>query len=170
MLTRGHEAYSGRVAHACLAVLLFLLAGCAARTTGAAALPDHELSGHLLTTENGSWFRACGADPESALVWVTFTGRSVGQIGAARVNGIGLVGDTVFVRWRAAPTDESLVGPGGPALLVRGISEVRPVDESDCGSETAIHTKSIDRAGSQIILSPRSAQVAVPAHTDAGDL
>lgn len=115
-------------------LLLVLQAGCAARTTGAAALPDREFVGHLLTMEGANWFRPCEAGPDAPLFWVTFTDESVRQIEAARSEGRALVGDTAFVRWRAALTDERMVGPGGPALLVRDITEVQRADRGDCPS------------------------------------
>lgn len=125
------------------AVIASLLTGCTARTTGAAALPDREFAGHLLTTETGSWFRPCRAEPAASPLWVTFTDESVRQIEAVRANGVALVGDTAFVRWRAAPTDERMVGPGGPALLVRHITDVRPAREGDCrGDATGLSSSS----------------------------
>ena len=114
------------------ASLLILLSGCAARTTGAAALPDREFAGHLLTMDKGNWFRPCESESYRSLLWVTFTDASVGQIEAVRSDGIAVAGDTAFVRWRAALTDERMVGPGGPALLVRHIVEVRPAGKDDC--------------------------------------
>ncbi|MDX1647833.1 MAG: hypothetical protein R3304_11870, partial [Longimicrobiales bacterium] len=116
-----------------LAVLLLpALTGCAARTTGAAALPDAELAGHLLTSGSGNWFLPCEAGTDDAPLWVTFTGLSVRQIEEARASGMALAGDTVFVRWRAALTDERMVGPGGPALLVRDIAVIRPAADGPC--------------------------------------
>ena len=82
--------------------------------------------------ERGSWFLPCGAGPDASQMWVTFTGAAVGQIEAARAGGMAVAGDTVFVRWRAALTDERLVGPGGPALLVRDIAEIRPAVDDSC--------------------------------------
>lgn len=114
------------------AVITAPATGCTARMTGVAALPDRQYAGHLLTTKTGSWFRSCSAEPASSPLWVTFTGESVQQIHAARADGVALVGDTAFVRWRAAPTDERMVGPGGPALLVRRIDDARPAAEGDC--------------------------------------
>lgn len=119
-----------------LGALVLLLPGCAARTTGAAALPDREFVGHLLATERGNWFLPCAAEPDVPRLWVTFVDRAVTQIETARSDGLALVGDTAFVRWRAAPTDERMVGPGGPALLVREIAEVRAPRRDDCRSPT----------------------------------
>jgi hypothetical protein len=88
-------------------------------------------SGHVTTSESGTWFTPCGSAPESAKWWVTYTGTSLEQ--AARAKASGLLGtDRTFVRWSAARTDERRIGPGGPALLVRDIVEVRAPRADDC--------------------------------------
>ena len=115
--------------------LLFALvfsSGCATSTSGPSALPDRVFTGHLITAERANWFRPCGAEAQDPFLWVTFTDRSVAQIAAARADGVALVGDTAFVLWRAVETDERMVGPGGPALLVRDITVVRPAGSGDC--------------------------------------
>jgi hypothetical protein len=69
---------------------------------------------------------------------VTYVDKAVRQAADART--AGLLGDNerTFVRWRASRTDEKLVGPGGPALLVRDIFEVREPSSSDCTSSRSI--------------------------------
>lgn len=95
------------------------------------SLPVAEYAGHLVTQEQGNWFEPCGA-PAGERWWVTFTERSVPQIAEARARGVATADVRAFVRWRAARTDERHVGPGGPALLVREVLEVRAAEDADC--------------------------------------
>jgi hypothetical protein len=48
--------------------------------------------------------------------------------------GLLAMNERAFGHWRAFRTDERLVGPGGPALLVRDIFEIRAPREDDCRS------------------------------------
>lgn len=107
-------------------------AGCAARQSGPAELPAEEFAGHVTSTEQGNWFEPCAEIAGSRRLWVTYTDKSVKQIQEARVAGLMVAGERYFVRWSAAVTDERQVGPGGPALLVRTIAEVRPAAAADC--------------------------------------
>lgn len=106
-------------------------AACAASVPDTSSLPVAEYAGHLVTEERASWFEPCGA-PAGERWWVTFTDRSVPQIAAARAGGVATAEARAFVRWRAARTDERHVGPGGPALLVREVLEVRAAADGDC--------------------------------------
>ena len=123
MLNRGRAA---------MLVLLVLFAnGCAARQPSATDLPSQPFTGILTTSGNGYWFRRCEAPAESAW-WVTFVDRAVSQLEQARERGDVATDRRIYVRWLAALTDERLVGPGGPALLVREIQELRPATAADC--------------------------------------
>lgn len=114
----------------CVALLVFC-AACAAHQADVQSLPSETFSGHVTTSESGAWFTPCGSAPESPKWWVTYIGTSVEQ--AARAKASGLLGsERTFVRWSAARTDERRVGPGGPALLVRDILEVRAPRADDC--------------------------------------
>lgn len=116
----------------CLLLALVACSGAACSSVpDTSSLPVEEYAGHLVTEERGSWFEPCGAAAGERW-WVTFTERSVAQIGDAREGGVGTAGARAFVRWRAARTDERHVGPGGPALLVREILEVRAARSEDC--------------------------------------
>ena len=59
------------------------------------------------------------------------------QVADAKAAGLLRDNERTFVRWRASRTDEKLVGPGGPALLVRDIFEVRAAASSDCSRPAA---------------------------------
>ena len=111
---------------------IVIFAGCATRQVEPMDLPVEPFAGHVVTTPEGTWFTPCGSDP-STRWWVTYVDRAVAQ--AADAKTAGLLGEKqrTFVRWRASRTDERLVGPGGPALLVRDIFEVRPPSPTDCG-------------------------------------
>jgi hypothetical protein len=117
--------------HALLALVL-LTAACAARGPQPGDLPAQEYSGHLVRTAQGSWFEPCTGAPAGERWWVVFTERSVAQIQTAALDGRMHPGERTFVHWRAAPTDESVAGPGGTALLVREILELRPAADGDC--------------------------------------
>lgn len=114
-------------------LLLALLAasGCAARQPSASDLPSQPFTGILTPSGNGYWFQRCEAPAESAW-WVTFVDRAVSQLERARERGDVATERRTYVRWLAALTDERLVGPGGPALLVREIQELRPATPADC--------------------------------------
>lgn len=108
--------------------------GCAAHQSPQTT-PSEVFAGHIAVTPNGAWFTPCG-DPATSKWWVTFTEVSVAQ--AERAKGGGLLGAApTFVRWRAVRTNESQVGPGGPALLVREILEVRAPAANDCAAPSA---------------------------------
>lgn len=109
-----------------------VLAGCATRQIEPMNLPVETFAGHVVTTSAGSWFTPCGSDP-STRWWVTYVDTAVGQANEAKKSGLLEDSDRTFVRWRASRTDEKLVGPGGPALLVRDIFEIRAPSSSDCG-------------------------------------
>ena len=115
---------------ACLAAVLS--SGCAVHSSDVSKLPVEAFSGHILTTAQGTWFTPCGADAASTRWWVTYVDAAVKQSQAARASGQLATGERAFVRWRASRTDERLVGPGGPALLVRDIFEIRPPGPADC--------------------------------------
>lgn len=125
---------NSRVLYTTFALTCSLVAaGCSVRVNGTDAgnIPSQPFAGHLTSTERGYWFQQCGT-PENARYWVTFVGASVGQIEEARKAGRYTTGQRAFVRWSAAVTDERLVGPGGPALLVRNIDELRAPRTDDC--------------------------------------
>jgi hypothetical protein len=115
-----------------LLALLVLTAACATRGSQPGDLPAQEYSGHLIRMAEGSWFEPCTGAPAGERWWVVFTERSVPQIQAAALDGRMRPGERTFVHWRAAPTDESVAGPGGPAVLVREILELRPAADGDC--------------------------------------
>lgn len=109
-----------------------LLSGCAMRQVEPMDLPVEAFAGHVVTTSNGSWFTPCGVDPTTRW-WITYVDLAVRQADAARKSGLLAENVRTFVRWRASRTDEKLVGPGGPALLVRDIFEIRAASPDDCG-------------------------------------
>lgn len=118
-------------------LVLFLAAATAACATGGTdlgSLPVQEFAGHLVYGEEASWFMPCTGAAPGEQWWVTYTDRSVAQIRTAAAEGNAVPGERVFVRWRAARTDGRVVGPGGPALLVRDILELRPPAAADCPS------------------------------------
>lgn len=121
-----------------LLVCSFLVigSGCAARSSGPMQLPIEAFSGHAIRTSSGTWFTACG---HSTRWWVTFVDASVRQFEEARRAGLLADDQPAFVRWRASRTDERLVGPGGPALLVRDIFEIRASRPGDCAAELPRH-------------------------------
>jgi invasion protein IalB len=108
-----------------------LIAGCAAHEVNTQKTPAEPFSGHVsVSADGGAWFTRCG-DAAGSKLWVTFTEKSVEQ--AQRAKAAGLLGsDPTFVRWMASRTDGRQVGPGGPALLVRDIAEVRAPRADDC--------------------------------------
>jgi hypothetical protein len=110
-----------------------LLGGCATRQPEPMNLPVEPFAGHVITTPKGVWFTPCGTDA-STRWWVTYVDKAVRQAADAKTAGLLRENERTFVRWRASRTDEKLVGPGGPALLVRDIFEVRAPSASDCGS------------------------------------
>ncbi|HVL66800.1 MAG TPA: hypothetical protein VM364_06005 [Vicinamibacterales bacterium] len=115
-----------------LGVLAVLASACAARTTGPTQLPVELFAGHVVRDDSGTWFTPCGAGG-SERWWVTFVDAAVSQARTAPASDQLVSGGRSFVRWRASRTDERLVGPGGPALLVRDIIEIRSPGASDCG-------------------------------------
>lgn len=115
-----------------LAVAVLLSGGCSARGADLSELPVQEFAGHLTVAADAYWFRPCTAAEERW--WVTLTERSVTQVQAALDEGRIDRSSAAFVRWRAALTDERVVGPGGPALLVRDVLEIRTAGAADCGS------------------------------------
>ena len=117
-----------------LAVLITcsLALGCAATQADVASMPTEPFSGHVVRTANGTWFTPCGS-AESVRWWVTYVDASVRQANAAQTSGLLPLDQRAFVRWRASRTDDRLVGPGGPALLVRDIFEIRAPRPNDCG-------------------------------------
>jgi hypothetical protein len=112
--------------------LATVLAGCATHGPDPMHLPVEPFAGHVVTTPTGAWFTPCGAD-ESTRWWVTYVDKAVRQVEEAKAAGLLQQNDRTFVRWRASRTDERLIGPGGPALLVRDIFEIRAPSTSDCG-------------------------------------
>jgi hypothetical protein len=114
-----------------LFVAVLALSGCAARYPSPAELPSEQFSGHLTRSGDGYWFQRCNA-PADSLWWVTFVGESVNQLERRRERGAWTPGQRAFVRWDAALTDERHVGPGGPALLVRNIIDIRAASAADC--------------------------------------
>ena len=115
--------------------LSFLPPGCAARHPDPARRPAEPFAGIVATTPAGSWFTPCGA-AAGARMWVTYVDAAVRQAQDARAGGLLAEGSRTFVRWRASRTDERLVGPGGPALLVHDIFEIRAPRADDCAGET----------------------------------
>ena len=114
---------------AAAACVLVLTAACASHQMSAQKTPAETFAGHVTTSADGTWFTRCG--DTGSKWWVTFTEASVEQ--AQRAKAAGLLGsEPTFVRWKAARTDERQVGPGGPALLVREIDEVRASRPDDC--------------------------------------
>jgi hypothetical protein len=112
-------------------VLLLTSSGCAARQLDAGQLPSEEFAGYLVDSGDGNWFEPCG-DEAGPRWWVTFVDEAVRQVELARDAGRFAAGERHFVRVVAARTDERHVGPGGPALLVRNILELRPPRPDDC--------------------------------------
>lgn len=109
-----------------------LLGGCAAHQMDSQRLPVEMFSGHVTRSPTGVWFTPCASSDPSAKWWVTWTGTSVEQAERAKASGLMADGERAFVRWRASRTDERTVGPGGPALLVREILEIRAPRADDC--------------------------------------
>jgi hypothetical protein len=129
-----------------LAALLFsasVVVSCAARQGEPSQLPIEPFSGHVTMTATGTWFTPCGS-ADSVRWWVTYVDASVQQSNEAKKKGLLAANQRMFVRWRASRTDDRLVGPGGPALLVRDIFEIRAPRSNDCPSQAA---SSHSRAG-----------------------
>ena len=89
----------------------------------------------LIAAADGTWFTPCATAPGGAKWWVTFTGASVQQADGAKASGLLATGERAFARLSAARTDEQRVGPGGPALLVRDILEIRAARHDDCAGK-----------------------------------
>ena len=106
---------------------------CATSRAPVTQLSVEPFSGHVTTTEKGTWFTPCGS-AESVRWWVTFVDASVRQAEQAKTSGQLAVNQRAFVRWRASRTDDRVAGPGGPALLVRDIFEIRAPRANDCGA------------------------------------
>ena len=115
--------------------LAILTAACAAHQGQMPQLTVEPFAGHVTTTANGTWFVACGS---SDRWWVTYVDASVRQSAEARKAGHLANNQRAFVRWRASRTDEKVVGPGGPALLVRDIFEIRAPKAGDCDERPAL--------------------------------
>ena len=109
-------------------------AACAARQGDLPPLPVEPFFGHVTTTPTGTWFVPCGSATGSQRWWVTYVDASVRQAADAKKAGLLATNERTFVRWRASRTDERLTGPGGPALLVRDIFEIRAPRGNDCGT------------------------------------
>src|SRR5690606_1366427 len=105
-------------------VVVLCSAGCAT-VPDTSGLPVRAVAGHLDVADGSSWFVPCSPVSGSERLWVTFTEGAVEQVRAARSEGRLLPGERYFVHWRASVTDERHVGPGGPALLVRELLELR---------------------------------------------
>lgn len=105
---------------------------CAAHRVELQDVPSEAFVGHATADATGTWFAPCGSAPGAARLWVTFTGASVQQAEHAKASGLLTPGQPTFVRWNAARTDGRDIGPGGPALLVRDIVEVRAPRADDC--------------------------------------
>lgn len=121
-----------------LAALLFsasVVVSCAARQGEPSQLPVEPFAGHVTMTATGTWFTPCGS-ADSVRWWVTYVDASVRQSEEAKKKGLLAPNQRMFVRWRASRTDDRLVGPGGPALLVRDIFEIRAPRSNDCASQT----------------------------------
>jgi hypothetical protein len=116
-----------------LTALCFLLLtwACATHRADVAQLPIETFSGHVTMTPKGTWFTPCGS-AGTARWWVTYVDAAVAQAENAKASGRLTSGERLFVRWRASRTDERLAGPGGPALLVRDIFELRAARSADC--------------------------------------
>lgn len=115
-----------------LAVLVLLLAGCAGRHQDLDALPSIELAGTFTKGDKASWLAPCGAKPDDAKVWITFTGAAVDHAEQARADGRLVPDRPVFLRVKGVRTDT--VGPDGNGFLVREIVELRPPAAGDCGA------------------------------------
>ena len=115
-----------------LVVMVMLAGACAGRQGDTSSLPVEPFSGHVTTTPTGTWFVPCGAAEGAPRWWVTWVDASVRQVDEAKKAGLLAMNERTFVRWRASRTDERLVGPGGPALLVRDIFEIRAPRANDC--------------------------------------
>lgn len=111
--------------------LLLASTGCAARQPDAGQLPSEEFAGYLVDSGDGNWFQRC-SDEAGSRWWVTLVDEAVRQVELARDSGRFAAGERHFVRVVAARTDQRHVGPGGPALLVRNILELRPPRPDDC--------------------------------------
>jgi hypothetical protein len=133
ILSRSAHRQHGRLGAFAVLALSAALAACAAGRSGTSIsdLPSREFVGHLATIERAYWFHPCG-EAAGTRWWVTFTEASVDALERARAAGLVRPGSRAFVRWRAAMTDERVVGPGGPALLVRDILELRAEAAGDC--------------------------------------
>jgi hypothetical protein len=118
------------IALACSAGLL--LGACAAHRVELQDVPSDTYAGHATADATGTWFTPCGTAPNGPRWWVTFTGASVQKAEQAKGSGLLTAGQRTFVRWSGARTDERHIGPGGPALLVRDILEVRAPGPDDC--------------------------------------
>jgi hypothetical protein len=114
-----------------LAIPATVLAGaCAAHQSEVQTTPAEVFAGHVTVTADGAWFTRCG-DTTGSKWWVTFTEAAVAQADRAKASGL-LASPPTFVRWTAVRTDGKQVGPGGPALLVREILDVRAPAATDC--------------------------------------
>jgi hypothetical protein len=119
-----------------LVLATVLLGACAGRQGDTLSLPVEPFTGHVTVMETGTWFVPCGAVADAPPLWVTWVDGAVRQMEDARKAGLLASNERAFVRWRASRTDGRLVGPGGPALLVRDIFEIRAPRANDCGSPT----------------------------------
>lgn len=127
-----------RVPTAAALGLVLSVAGsaCARYQSGIDDLPVAEFTGHFTVSDRSSWFVPCAAsDSTPASHWVTLVGDAVGQVRAARAAGQLTDGEPSVVRWWASVTDERHAGPGGPALLVRRVVEIRPASAADCRND-----------------------------------
>ncbi|MBA2304207.1 MAG: hypothetical protein H0W08_16465 [Acidobacteria bacterium] len=119
--------------HSKLSLAAVLLAGaCAVRQAEVPPLPVEAVSGHVTDGPTGTWFTPCSSAGGTSRWWVTYVDASVAQARNARNAGLLRTGQRTFVRWRASGTDDRLLGPGGPALLVRDIFEIRASSDDDC--------------------------------------
>lgn len=110
-----------------------LLGACAGHQGDTLSLPVEPFDGHVTVTDTGTWFVPCGASADAKPSWVTWVDAAVRQMEDAKKAGLLALNQRTFVRWRASRTDDRLVGPGGPALLVRDIFEIRAPRANDCG-------------------------------------
>ena len=113
---------------------LVMAGACASSRAPVTQLSVEPFSGHVIATDTGTWFTPCGS-AESVRWWVTFVDASVRQAEQAKKSGQLAVNRRAFVRWRASRTDDRVAGPGGPALLVRDIFEIRAPGSNDCGAQ-----------------------------------
>jgi hypothetical protein len=120
-----------------LVLMVMLTGACAGRQGDSSSLPVEPFAGHVTTTPTGTWFVPCGAAEGASRWWVTWVDASVRQMDEATKAGLLAMNERTFVRLRASRTDERMVGPGGPALLVRDIFEIRAPRANDCTSPSS---------------------------------